>query len=127
MKTIRIDSSLARVSSLLKKYVNSKCEGDIDWFREVGDMPELTDILYVISILDEYKPKPKTKELPVAVEDLCFTVKTYNKLTTNGITTTSELCGMSVGDLQKLRGVGAGMINEIITVLSVYGVELRRE
>ena len=47
------------------------------------------------------------------IEELNFSVRTYNALKRAGIHTAEEISGKSNGDLQKLRGIGRNAIREI--------------
>lgn len=135
MKNIEIGHSAERVANLLKKYINSKCEGDSVWFQDVGKMPTIYEILFAIDALDKMEARKEVSigdliESPrkgTPIETLELSLKTYNKLTNYDIRTVEDLCKRSEEDIIKMRGVGMGMFNEITKALTERGLELRKE
>lgn len=135
MKAIDLDVSALKVANLLKKYVNSKCESGLKWFDDIGEMPELHDLLFTITSLEAFArlteeaiaAKNKTEAKEEVLEDLGLSAGTYNKLVRNGITDIKALCDCTVDDLLEMKRVGAAVINEITNALSAHGLALKEK
>ena len=59
------------------------------------------------------------------IEELDFSVRTYNCLRRAGITTVSQLKQMTIEDLKKVRNLGSKSIDEILQRVELAGVDNR--
>ncbi len=59
------------------------------------------------------------------IEDLDFSVRTYNCLRRAGITTVSQLKQMSIDDLKKVRNLGSKSLDEILQRVELTGADNR--
>ena len=59
------------------------------------------------------------------IEELDFTVRTYNCLRRAGITTVSQLKQMTIEDLKKVKNLGSKSLNEILQRVELFGADNR--
>ena len=60
-----------------------------------------------------------------SIEELDFSVRTYNCLRRAGITTVSQLKQMTIVDLKKVRNLGSKSIEEITQKVELFGADNR--
>ena len=59
------------------------------------------------------------------IEELDFSVRTYNCLRRAGITTIDQLKQMTIVDLKKIKNLGTKSINEIMQKVELFGADNR--
>ena len=59
------------------------------------------------------------------IEELDFSVRTYNCLRRAGITTVSQLKQMTIDDLKKVRNLGSKSLDEILQRVELVGADNR--
>jgi hypothetical protein len=73
-------------------------------------------------------PNPKLEQVdPDSIEALDFTVRTYNCLRREGITTIQSLAAVTESQLQEIRNFGERSVEEVKAKLSERGYRLRPE
>ena len=70
------------------------------------------------------KPTDKSKPLDIVIEDLDFSVRTYNCLKRAGINTIGDLVARSEEDMMKVRNLGKKSLEEVIQKLEEMGLSL---
>ena len=60
-----------------------------------------------------------------SIEELDFSVRTYNCLRRAGITTVSQLKQMTIVDLKKIRNLGSKSLKEIMQKVELFGADNR--
>lgn len=72
--------------------------------------------------------KADKKEVePILIEDMSFSVRTYNCLQRAGVKTLQDLSKRTEQDLMKVRNLGTRCIKEIIEKCKLYGVDIISE
>ena len=77
--------------------------------------------------LREFKAMAKTGDVitdDIDIDELDFSVRSYNCLRRTGINTLKDLYGITYDDLDKIRGINKKSIEEIISKLAEYGIRL---
>lgn len=69
-------------------------------------------------------PTTKNKPLDIVIEDLDFSVRTYNCLKRAGINTIGDLVARSEEDMMKVRNLGKKSLEEVIQKLEEMGLSL---
>lgn len=88
---------------------------------------EFEDFFYVslsddkIIASDENKDK---LDLDMLIEELDFSVRTYNCIKRAGIDCVSDILDRDVDDIKKLRNLGSRSFDEVITKLGTFGIEI---
>ncbi len=59
------------------------------------------------------------------IEELDFSIRTYNCLRRAGITTIDQLKQMTIVDLKKIKNLGTKSINEIMQKVELFGADNR--
>lgn len=59
------------------------------------------------------------------IEELDFSVRTYNCLRRAGITTVCQLKQMTIEDLKKVKNLGSKSLNEIVQRVELFGADNR--
>lgn len=78
-----------------------------------------------LEFIENYKNTNQHTE--TTIDELDFSIRTYNCLKRGGINTIMELTSQSEEDLMKLRNLGRKSFKEIIRVLGEKGLELRND
>ncbi len=63
--------------------------------------------------------------LETPIEDVDFSVRTYNCLKKSGINTIGDICERTADDLLAIRGLGEHSLREVIEKLAQFGLSLR--
>lgn len=119
--------------SLLRKYIvkDDYLQAAI-YFGRLKELIKLFDINIDDNINEIYKyiskvekkiAQEKIQNMPIA--DFNFSVRTFNCLARGGVHTGRELVKMSITELRKLRNMSSASIEEIVTSLREYGIELK--
>lgn len=89
---------------------------------------ELTNIQMMLERNDNYDDEIKKynheKAEDIVIEDIDFTVKTYNFLKRHGVNILGDLSGMDMDSLMKVRNLSRSNHQEVITKLKEYGLKL---
>jgi len=78
-------------------------------------------------ILVEKKEKNKEKLLSMTIEELDFSVRSFNCLKRAGINTVGDLTSRSEEEMRKVRNLGMKSLEEVKNKLDLLGFELRKE
>lgn len=73
------------------------------------------------------KKTPSVEILKKPIEDLNFTLKTFNILKRNRVDTVAELIRLSKKDLSRMRNFGVKSINEVVKALEKMGLSCRED
>jgi DNA-directed RNA polymerase subunit alpha len=77
-----------------------------------------------IEIMNERDQQQKKQKLDTPIEELDFSVRSYNSLKRNGIHTVQDLTSMSKQKLENIRNLGKKSSREIVKRLQQMGLEL---
>ncbi|WP_350343838.1 DNA-directed RNA polymerase subunit alpha [Proteinivorax tanatarense] len=111
--SIRPDEAI----SLAAKIMNEHLELFIDLTHTVSD----------IEVMVEKEEDEKEKVFEMPIEDLEFSVRSYNCLKRAGINYVEELVQKSEGDMMKVRNLGRKSLEEVQDKLRKLGLSLREE
>lgn len=84
----------------------------------------LTDTDAGPSFRDAEESSRKNSKLDVAIEDLDFSVRTYNCLKRAGINSIGDLVARSEDEMMKVRNLGKKSLEEVIFKLEDMGLSL---
>ena len=65
--------------------------------------------------------------ITTSIEEMAFSVRTYNKLKSAGIKTLGEILSLTIEDLERLKSEGNFLINcmgEVTAILEKHGYEI---
>ena len=79
------------------------------------------------SILVQSDDNPKTTVLSMTIEELDFSVRSFNCLKRAGINTVEDLISKTEDDMMKVRNLGRKSLEEVINKLESLGLALRDE
>lgn len=105
------------VVALAGKIINEH----VSMFTELSD--EFSDLNVLVSRDDDVQ----TKVLEMPIEEMDFSVRSYNCLKRANINTVEDLVNKSKSDMLKVRNLGLKSIEEVIQKLESYGLGLREE
>jgi DNA-directed RNA polymerase subunit alpha len=88
---------------------------------------DLTDEAKNAEIMVEKEETHKEKMLEMTIEELDFSVRSYNCLKRAGINTVQELTDRSEADMMKVRNLGRKSLEEVKVKLADLGLSLRQE
>ncbi|QNO14762.1 DNA-directed RNA polymerase subunit alpha [Alkalicella caledoniensis] len=111
--SIRPDEAI----SLAAKIMNEHLELFIDLTHTVSD----------IEVMVEKEEDEKEKVYQMTIEELDFSVRSYNCLKRAGINYVEELTQKSEADMMKVRNLGRKSLEEVIQKLEELGLSLRKE
>ena len=77
------------------------------------------------SILVQSDDNPKTTVLSMTIEELDFSVRSFNCLKRAGINTVEDLISKSEDDMMKVRNLGRKSLEEVVNKLESLGLALR--
>lgn len=103
--------------SLAAKILNEHLELFIDLTHTVSD----------IEVMVEKEEDEKEKVFEMPIEELDFSVRSYNCLKRAGINYVEELVQKSEGDMMKVRNLGKKSLDEVKYKLDELGLSLRKE
>jgi len=92
-------------------------------FFNINIDDSINKIYKYISEVEKKLAQEKIQNMPIA--DFNFSVRTFNCLVRNRVSTGRELVKMSITELRKLRNMSSASIEEIVTTLKEYGIELK--
>lgn len=105
------------VTSLAAKIMNDHLKLFVDMVENMAGMEILSS--------DGVDEEKKILEMPV--EELEFSVRSYNCLKRAGIQTVADLTGMTEDEMLKVRNLGKKSLEEVMTKLSDLGLDLRKK
>ena len=79
------------------------------------------------SIMVEKDDKKQASVLGMTIEELDFSVRSFNCLKRAGINTVEDLINKSEDDMMKVRNLGRKSLEEVINKLESLGLSLRDE
>ena len=88
---------------------------------------ELTQVAKDASIIIEKEEASKEKVLEMTIEELDFSVRSFNCLKRAGINTVEDLIKFTEEDMIKVRNLGKKSLEEVISKIASLGLSLRRE
>jgi DNA-directed RNA polymerase alpha subunit len=74
-----------------------------------------------------YPPSETSKIYGITLEDLDFTVRTFNCLKRAGFNKLGDIRGLTKEDLKKVRNLGTKSVAEIVEKLKEYGIEVKND
>ena len=77
------------------------------------------------TILVQSDDNPKTTVLSMTIEELDFSVRSFNCLKRAGINTVEDLISKTEDDMMKVRNLGRKSLEEVINKLESLGLALR--
>lgn len=109
--------SAKEVVALAGKIINEH----VNLFTEMSE--NFADLNVLISKDDDIQ----SKVLTLPIEEMDFSVRSYNCLKRANINTVEDLVNKSKADMLKVRNLGLKSIEEVIQKLETYGLGLRQE
>ncbi|MDD4816016.1 MAG: DNA-directed RNA polymerase subunit alpha [Clostridia bacterium] len=109
--------SAKEVVALAGKIINEH----ISLFTEMSE--NFADLNVLISKDDDIQ----SKVLTLPIEEMDFSVRSYNCLKRANINTVEDLVNKSKADMLKVRNLGLKSIDEVVQKLETYGLGLRQE
>jgi hypothetical protein len=111
-----------------KDFTSSKLAEMLTMSNE--QLEQVTPATTIVEIRQIKNPKMEETVLtseqdPVTIDDLDFTVRTYNCLRHSGIETIEELCDLTEDDVIKIRNISRKCLDEIKSKLSEIGRSLK--
>lgn len=88
---------------------------------------EISDTFSDINVLVSKDEDITSKVLTLPIEDMDFSVRSYNCLKRANINTVEDLVNKSKTDMLKVRNLGLKSIDEVVQKLETYGLSLRPE
>ena len=86
---------------------------------------DLSDIAKNMSIMSQKQLSEKDKMLETPIEDLEFSVRSYNCLKRAGIHTVADILNRTEHDMMKVRNLGKKSLEEVIQKLEELGLGLK--
>ncbi len=93
-------------------------------FNVLADMDNVLDMT---GLMIEKTEDTKSKELETAIEDLDFSVRTFNCLKRANIKTLKDLVDKKQSDFMKIRNLGKKSMKEVLDKIKDMGLSLRDE
>ncbi len=93
-------------------------------FNVLADMDNVVDMT---GLMIEKTEDTKSKELETAIEDLDFSVRTFNCLKRANIKTLKDLIDKKQSDFMKIRNLGKKSLKEVLDKIKDMGLSLRDE
>ena len=88
---------------------------------------DLSEIAKTMSIMSKKELSMKDKLLETAIEDLEFSVRSYNCLKRAGIHTVADIVNKSEQDMIKVRNLGKKSLEEVINKIKDLGLEFKKK
>ena len=88
---------------------------------------DLSEIAKTMSIMSKKELSKKDKLLETAIEDLDFSVRSYNCLKRAGIHTVADIVNKSEQDMIKVRNLGKKSLEEVINKIKELGLEFKKK
>ncbi len=96
----------------------------IEHFKIVTEVEPLKEIT---PIMVEKEEDPKQKALETPIEDLDFSVRAYNCLKREGVSTLQDLVNMSASEVSKIHNLGKKSLDEVLLKIKELGLVLKEE
>ena len=93
--------------------------------EHIRQFVDLSDYMRNIGILKEPDEDRQQKVLEMSIEDMDLSVRSYNCLKRAGIQTVEDLTKKSEDDMLKVRNLGRKSLDEVISKLRSYGLDLK--
>ena len=93
--------------------------------EHIRQFVDLSDYMRSIGILKEPDEDRQQKVLEMSIEDMDLSVRSYNCLKRAGIHTVEDLTKKSEDDMLKVRNLGRKSLDEVISKLRSYGLDLK--
>ena len=88
---------------------------------------DLSEIAKTMSIMSQKELSMKDKLLETAIEDLEFSVRSYNCLKRAGIHTVADIVNKSEQDMIKVRNLGKKSLEEVVNKIKELGLEFKNK
>ena len=88
---------------------------------------DLSEIAKTMSIMSQKELSMKDKLLETTIEDLEFSVRSYNCLKRAGIHTVADIVSKSEQDMIKVRNLGKKSLDEVINKVKELGLEFKNK
>ncbi len=88
---------------------------------------DLSDIAKNMSIMSQKELSLKDKILETSIEDLEFSVRSYNCLKRAGIHTVADIVSKSEQDMIKVRNLGKKSLDEVVNKVKELGLEFKKK
>jgi len=95
--------------------------------EHVSMFSELSSSFDEVNILVSKEEDVQSKILEMPIEEMDFSVRSYNCLKRANINTIEDLVSKTRSDMLKVRNLGLKSIDEVILKLDTYGLSLRQE
>lgn len=96
-------------------------------YEHINLFTEMSDTFSDLNVLISKDEDITTKVLSLPIEDMDFSVRSYNCLKRANINTVEDLVNKSKSDMLKVRNLGLKSIEEVVQKLETYGLSLRNE
>ena len=93
-------------------------------FNILGDLSNIKDLT---GLMVEKTEDSKSKELETPIEDLDFSVRTFNCLKRANIKTLKDLVDKKQSDFMKIRNLGKKSLKEVLDKIKEMNLSLREE
>ena len=93
--------------------------------EHIRQFVDLSDYMRNTGILKEPDEDRQQKVLEMSIEDMDLSVRSYNCLKRAGIHTVEDLTKKSEDDMLKVRNLGRKSLDEVISKLRSYGLDLK--
>lgn len=88
---------------------------------------DLSEIAKNMSIMSQKELSMKDKILETSIEDLEFSVRSYNCLKRAGIHTVADIVNKSEQDMIKVRNLGKKSLDEVMNKIAELGLEFKNK
>lgn len=88
---------------------------------------DLSDIAQNMSIMSQKEMSQKDKMLEMPIEELEFSVRSYNCLKRAGIHTVCDILSKTEHDMMKIRNLGKKSLDEVIAKVASLGLAFKKE
>jgi len=95
--------------------------------EHISMFTELNEIISEVNVLIPKEEDMHSKVLEMPIEEMDFSVRSYNCLKRASINTINDLVNKSRTDMLKVRNLGLKSIEEVVQKLETFGLELRKE
>ena len=96
-------------------------------YEHINLITEMSDAFSDLNVLISKDEDMTTRVLALPIEDMDFSVRSYNCLKRANINTVEDLVNKSKADMLKVRNLGLKSIEEVVQKLETYGLSLRNE
>ena len=96
-------------------------------YEHINLFTEMSDAFSDLNVLISKDEDMTARVLALPIEDMDFSVRSYNCLKRANINTVEDLVNKSKADMLKVRNLGLKSIEEVVQKLETYGLSLRNE